>query len=86
MERVQTKVRRWLIKLAAASTLLALGLAGCSSGSFEWPRTGAGTPPAVQNCGLVSIGSPSKFVCDGKVYTSFELTRLREDWAKTHGG
>jgi hypothetical protein len=34
----------------------------------------------------VSIGSPSKFVCNGKVYTSFELARLRQDWAKAHGG
>ena len=86
MKRVLMKARRWLIKLVAASTLLAIGLAGCSSGSFGWPQTGAGTPPAVQNCGLVSIGSPSKFVCNGKVYTSFELARLRQDWAKAHGG
>jgi len=84
MKRMLMKARRWPIRLAAASTLLALGLAGCSS--FEWPRTGAGYPPAVQNCGRVSTGTPSKFVCDGKVYTSFELARLREDWAKTHGG
>jgi hypothetical protein len=75
------------MQLAGASTLLALGLAGCSSTGAGWPASASsGAPPAVQNCGLVSIGSPSKFACDGKVYTSFELARLRTDWAKAHGG
>lgn len=41
-----------------------------------------GLPPLVQDCGIVGISSPTKYVCDGKVYTSVELARLREDWAK----
>ena len=40
----------------------------------------------VQNCGIVSIGSPSNYACDGKVYTAFQLAKLRQDWEKSHGG
>jgi hypothetical protein len=45
----------------------------------------ATTPPIVQNCGIVAIGSPTKYACDGKVYTSFELARLRENRDQNHG-
>jgi outer membrane protein OmpA-like peptidoglycan-associated protein len=32
----------------------------------------------VQDCGLVAISTPSRYACpDGKVYTSFELSRAR---------
>jgi hypothetical protein len=39
----------------------------------------------VQNCGIVSIGSPTKYACNGKTYTSFELLKLRLAWEKEHG-
>jgi len=44
----------------------------------------AGPPPLIQNCGLIAISSPSKFVCNGKVYTTFQLAKMREDWEKKH--
>lgn len=46
---------------------------------------GVTVPPniRVQDCGIVAISSPARFVCsDGKVYTSFELARAREEHAK----
>ena len=43
----------------------------------------APTPiPLIQNCAVVNIGSPSKFACNGKVYTTFELAKIREQAAK----
>ncbi len=41
-------------------------------------QTSATDPPRVQNCGIVAISSPSKFACNGKVYTSFQLAELRD--------
>lgn len=32
----------------------------------------------VQDCAIVAISSPSRFACDGKVYTSFQLYRARQ--------
>jgi hypothetical protein len=33
----------------------------------------------VQDCAIVAISSPSRYHCpDGKVYTSFELARARQ--------
>lgn len=46
------------------------------------PNAGPTPMPLVQNCAVVNIGSPSKFACNGKVYTTFELAKIREDAAK----
>lgn len=72
-----------LIRVAFA--MLTVGLAGCSSMptmySTAWgPDGDTGAPPLVQNCGIVGIGSPTKYACNGKVYTSFQLTKLRQQW------
>ena len=76
-----------LRRLGLAAAMLAL--AGCSAmapsagpGTGTQQASAAGPPPLVQNCGLVGIGSPSKFVCNGKVYTTFQLAKMREDWEK----
>jgi hypothetical protein len=68
---------------------------GCSGMRMQLPGlTGSAQPtsansanplPIVQNCGIVAIGSPTKYACDGKVYTSFELARLRENRDQNHG-
>jgi hypothetical protein len=43
----------------------------------------APTPiPYVQNCAVLNTGTPSKFACNGKTYTSFQLAKIREDEAK----
>jgi hypothetical protein len=33
---------------------------------------------------VLDAGSPSRFVCNGKVYTSFQLAKLRENEAKKY--
>lgn len=35
-------------------------------------------PPRVENCGLVTIGTPTLYVCNGKLYTSYQLAAIRE--------
>ncbi len=37
-------------------------------------------PPKVENCAIVTISSPAKYACNGKVYTTYELQHLREKW------
>jgi hypothetical protein len=85
-----TKKKHWPARWALASTILAMGVCGCSAitaagrASIK-QASAAAPPPSVQNCGIVNIGSPSNYACNGKVYTSFQLTKLREDWEKSHG-
>jgi hypothetical protein len=81
--------------LWAAFTALALTLGGCSSiqiqpnllpGASPPQQTADSSqpPPRVQDCGVLNNSSPREFACNGKVYTSFQLAKLREDWAKNH--
>ena len=70
---------------------MTLALTGCSVmpsfGNLSTQQASAsslGPQPRVQNCGIVSISSPTKYVCNGKVYTSFDLANLRQDWEKKH--
>lgn len=86
-----TRTRQWSTKLALASAMLAIGACGCSalppfSRASTQQASAKAPPPSVQECGIVGIGSPSKYACNGKVYTSFELAKLRQDWEKSHGG
>lgn len=37
-------------------------------------------PPRVENCAVVTISTPAKYACNGKVYTAYELQHLREKW------
>jgi hypothetical protein len=48
------------------------------------PKAAATPVPYVENCVEISVGSPSKFVCDGKTYTSFQLAKIREDEARKY--
>jgi hypothetical protein len=84
---------------AVTAALLATTLAGCTSTASTASQTSGyeGTPsapavsqaankpvPRVQDCGVLNTGTPSRFVCNGKVYTSFQLAKLREDEAKRY--
>jgi hypothetical protein len=40
--------------------------------------------PRVQECGVVAISSPPKYVCGGKVYTATQLAKIRNDEAKKY--
>lgn len=84
-------------KLCATITIASalMALAGCSNIAAKStvehgpPATISAQPirpvPRVQNCGVLDAGTPSRFVCDGKVYTSYQLAKLREDEAKKYG-
>jgi hypothetical protein len=45
-----------------------------------------GPPPKVEDCAVISVGSPMKYECNGKQYTSFELNRMRTNYKNTGGG
>jgi hypothetical protein len=87
--RVKWK-RKTLRGSLAVATIALAGCAGMQShdSGFSYQQVAAADrpPPMVQNCGIVGIGSPTKYACDGKVYTSFDLLKLRQDWEKNHGG
>ena len=46
------------------------------------PVTYTTPPPLVQECGIVSISTPARYACRGKVYTSWQLLKMRTDYAK----
>lgn len=73
----QERRTKWLPFVA---TVLAIGLGGCGmTTGTQAPQQAAGKdgpPPQVEDCGIVGIGSPSKYACNGKVYTSFALAKL----------
>lgn len=62
-------------------------LAGCSAmPSRGWGNPGPGAPPLVQrDCAIVTISSPTRYACDGKVYTSFDLEKQRLAWETAEG-
>ncbi len=70
---------------------LAIAAVGCSTirppsmSAASKNAEGAG-PPLVQNCAIVGISSPSKYACGGKVYTSFQLLKLRQEWEQAPRG
>jgi len=63
------KLGRWLIPLAAPL------LAGCSMGNPVMSSAGPG--PRVEDCALIQQATPTKYVCNGKTYTSVQLTEIR---------
>lgn len=80
---------RWRMCALAGLALVMGGCAAMSPSSHAVAgagNAGATPPPLVQNCAIVGISSPSKYACDGKVYTSFQLLKLRQDWNQPHGG
>ena len=85
---MKVKLGRGLLRLGLAAVMIAAS--GCAwmqgGSSYQQVAAADSAPPMVQNCGIVSIGSPSKYACNGKVYTSFDLLKLRQDWEKSHGG
>ncbi len=41
-------------------------------------------PPKAEDCAIVTVSTPMKYACNGKVYTSYELQHLREKWEAAH--
>ncbi len=85
----RSRIKAALPIVLAATAALAAGCAGVSPGTMVTPaatgRSAASGPvPRVQDCGVVSISSPAKYVCGGKVYTTFQLAKLREQEEKKY--
>jgi hypothetical protein len=38
-------------------------------------------PPKVEECAMINSGSPTNFVCNGKTYTTFDLKKMRDEYA-----
>ncbi len=86
-----------LLRVSLAGAIIATALTGCSTiqswtgggSSGNFPPPGAamangkptGPPPEVADCTLTNSGSPNKYVCNGKTYTSFQLSRWRAQYA-----
>ncbi|HKN00292.1 MAG TPA: hypothetical protein VJX23_07220 [Candidatus Binataceae bacterium] len=88
---MKTKWKSQFLRASLAGGIIAAALTGCStSGGGSFPPSNAtaaasgkplAPPPDVNDCVLISTGSPSKYVCYGKTYTTFELAKLRADYA-----
>jgi hypothetical protein len=87
------KMNSQFVKMSIAAGAIALTLAGCSSSSSTsgggFPPPGAAMvngkpwpPPRVQDCTLIQSSSPTRYVCNGKVYTTFDLNRMRMAYEK----
>jgi hypothetical protein len=80
--RRKQPVCSWRLMLVSAAMIVST--AGCatvqSMTTPAWtPSQTAGTKqmPRVEDCAIVSISSPSRYACNGKVYTSFQLAKWR---------
>lgn len=90
--QMRLKINSQIGRVVIAAGLIAVTLAGCSSmgskSSGSFPPPGAamangkptGPPPKVEECGLTNSGSPTKYVCNGKTYTTFQLYKMRTDY------
>ena len=73
--------RRMRTAGALGLAMLVSGIAGCSLLPQKgWGQAPAGAPPLVQDCAIVGISSPTRYACNGKVYTSFDLEKQRLAW------
>jgi hypothetical protein len=86
------EIIRMKFRVTNAPTVIGLaaligGIAGCSAmPSRGWGNPGPGAPPLVQrDCAIVTISSPTRYACNGKVYTSFDLEKQRLAWETAEG-
>ena len=60
----------------AAIAFLALLSAGCADASHLF--LSSGPTPRVEDCMTLQQATPTKYVCDGKTYTSLQLADIRK--------
>ena len=53
----------------------AAALSGCSN--FRSPFVSEGPEPRVENCSMIRQATPTQYVCNGKTYTSVQLSDIR---------
>ena len=56
-------------------TALLLAMCGCATNPF--PILSSGPKPRVEDCMLLQQATPTRFVCNGKIYTAVELADIR---------
>ena len=61
------------IEITAAAIAL-LALSGCSGRN---PFLSYGPQPRVEDCTQIQQATPTKYICDGKPYTSVQLSDIR---------
>ncbi len=78
-------------RLIIASAVMITSVAGCetmqSTFTPAWKpgqTAGAAPVPRVQDCLIMNVSSPTKYVCNGKTYTSFQLAKIRMDEEKKY--
>ena len=57
-----------------AASLAFLALSGCAGRD---PLLSYGPQPRVEDCAQIRQATPTQYVCDGKTYTSVQLTEIR---------
>jgi hypothetical protein len=65
------------IEMLATSTML-LALGGCAGRN---PLRSYGPHPRVEDCAQIQQATPTKYICDGKPYTSVQLSDIRNGQA-----
>lgn len=86
MKRLSSRFARGALALVVVATAgcatVTETLSSSSTQTAAAPKAAPTPVPYVENCVETNVGSPSKFVCNGKSYTSFQLAKIREDEAK----
>ena len=87
-----SKMNSQFLRMSIAAGAIVVALAGCSSyhsgGNFPPPGAAmangkpTGPPPKIADCAITNQGSPNKYVCNGKTYTTFQLNKMRMDYEK----
>jgi hypothetical protein len=96
ISRKEVKLVRRIKRFLGSTMLLSavVALSGCAGFASQFAiqqqpdgasQVAAKPIPRVQDCGVLDTGTPSRFVCGGKVYTAFQLAKLREDEARKYG-
>ena len=62
---------------AATFAVLALGVLGLGGCSGRNPLLSYGPQPRVEDCAQIQQATPTKYICDGKPYTSVQLSDIR---------
>ena len=66
--------------VALALLAIAASISGCAGRN---PLLSYGPQPRVEDCAQIQQATPSKYVCDGKQYTSVQLSDIRNGKSST---
>ena len=64
-----------MFKTAILATSFALLAAGCAERN---PFLSYGPHPRVEDCAQIQQATPTKYICDGKQFTSVQLSDIRD--------